>query len=444
MASQRLEERVRLFCAATLIAALMSSCGGSSGGPTTSSLSAGGNGSGGTVGSGGSGTTASGSCDTNRVLWGGNTGGAGAPSSISRFTNTGYMTNPRASHTATLLSDGKVLVVNGGQLDIDDLLVSIVSAEIFDPSVGKFAPARAPCVAREFHSATLLKTGEVLITGGNEFSGYPTWLRSTATAELYDPAIGKFAKTGNMAVGRTYHTATLLADGRVLVVGGSPPAATAAEIYDPATSMFSATANMPTVRAGHTATMLPSGEVLIIGGQNDEGTLATAELYDAKTNTFTATGSMAAPRTGHTATLLANGKVLVAGGAPSKALVTGGIDISASPQVTAELYDPLTGLFVATASMSTGRIGHTATLLPDGTVLIAGGFKDYSSSGRGYESYNSAEIYDPVTASFSATDPMNTARFWHAATILRDGRVLFTGGIGADLALASAEIYKSL
>jgi hypothetical protein len=103
---------------------------------------------------------------------------------------------------------------------------------------------------------------------------------------------------------------------------------------------------------------------------------------------------MAAPRTAHTATLLANGNVLVAGGASSKALVTGGINITVTPQLTAEPYDPLTGVFLPTASMGTGRIGHTATLLADGTVLISGGFTDYGGAPTsiGYESYNSAEI----------------------------------------------------
>jgi Galactose oxidase, central domain len=371
----------------------------------------------------------------------------GAP----KFASTGNMIRTRAAQSATLLPNGQVLIVDGGQLDIDDLLVSTVSAELFDPSLGSFASTGSPLVARENHTATLLLNGKVLIIGGNEFNGYPTWLTPTATAELYDPATGTFAKTGNMAVGRTNHTASLLADGRVLVIGGatnvgSGTATTtvtlaSTEIYDPGTETFAPAGNMASPRAGHTATMLPSGKVLITGGQNDQTAQATAEVFDPQTNSFTVTGSMVAPRIGHTATLLINGKVLVVGGATGKTLYPGVLSPAAAPQTTAELYDPLTGRFVATARMAYGRIAHTATVLPNGTVLISGGFNDYSPS-AGYESYNSAETYDPALGSFINTAPMSTGRFWHTATLLPNGAVLITGGIGGDLELASAEIFK--
>jgi hypothetical protein len=198
------------------------------------------------------------------------------------------MIRARAAHSATLLQNGQVLIVDGGQLDIDDLLVSTASAELFDPSHGSFAATGSPFVARESHTATLLLNGKVLITGGNEFNGYPTWLTPTATAELYDPVTGAFAKTGNMTVGRTQHTASLLSDGRVLVVGGSTNIGSgtatttttlaSADIYDPGTGIFSPTGNMASPRAGHTATLLAAGKVLITGGQNDQSAQATAEL----------------------------------------------------------------------------------------------------------------------------------------------------------------------
>lgn len=375
------------------------------------------------------------SCDSN-FFWDDFAHKTNITTGNSRFSSTGTMAHSRASHTATLLPNGKVLVIDGGQLDLDDLLVSIASAEIFDPSQGIFIPTGSPCIARELHTATLLPGGKVLITGGNEFSGYPTLLAATATTELYDPATGLFAKAGNMLVGRSQHTATLLNDGRVLIVGGSPSGALAAEILDPNTGTSTATANMPTVRIAHTATLLPSGQVLIVGGQNnDDGELATAELYDPKTNSFAITGSMSVPRTGHAATLLKNGKVLITGGSSSKGWYPGS---------TAELFDPLTGTFAPTPSMNTGRIGHTATLLADGTVLIAGGYIDYvgAPSWLGFESTDSAEIYDPVANYFSLTTQMTTTRFSHTATMLPDGTVLLTGGIGSDLALPSAEIFK--
>jgi hypothetical protein len=198
-------------------------------------------------------------------------------------------------------------------------------------------------------------------------------------------------------------------------------------------------------RKGHTATVLASGKVLIAGGENDQGALAAAELYDPATNSFSATGSMGAARTGQTATLLANGKVLIAGGATSSAFFPGVIGQGLTREATAELYDPLTGTFVATGNMSNARIAHTATLLADGTVLMTGGYVNYVGglpTSVGYQSLSSAEIYDPVSGAFKVIDSMNATRFWHTATLLPDGSVLLAGGIGSDLPQASAEIFQ--
>ena len=431
-------------------ALLIVSCGGNPTNSVPSSSQA----SGLNTGTGGAGTaTGSGQawpsngCDSNTILWGGNNAGASG-TGTSRFAPTGVMTQPRAGHSATLLPNGKVLIFDGGQLDIDDLLVSIVSVELFDPSQGKFTSTGAPCAAREFHTATLLTTGKVLIAGGNEFNGYPTWLPQTASAELYDPATSAFVSTGSMAFGRTLHTATLLADGRVLIAGGATNVGSGAttatkalpttELYDPATGTFSMGGSMAHARRGHTATLLPSGKVLIAGGEDDQGALDTAELYDPTTKSFSGTGNMGAARTGHTATLLANGKVLIAGGATSSSFFPGVISLNPARQASAELYDPFTGTFVSTGNMTCARIAHTATLLADGTVLMTGGLIDY---GGGYQSLDSAEIYDPVSGAFKTIDSMNSTRFWHTATLLRDGSVLIAGGIGSDMPQASAEIF---
>ena len=372
------------------------------------------------------------------------------------FVATGSLVIPRAAHTATLLPDGTVLVVGGGQLDIDDLLVSIASAEVFDPTQGKFAATGRPCVARELHTATLLANGKVLIVGGNEFSGYPTWLTSIPNAELYDPATRTFTTTGSMSIGRTLHTATLLRDGRVLIVGGntdfSGPTTTLpsnTEIYDPSRGTFSTAANLITPRAAHTATMLQNGKVLITGGENAQGALSSAELYDPAANSFSATGTMTAPRTGHTATLLVDGRVLITGGASSSAFPRGAIS-NGNIQSTAELYDPATGQFSPVSNMHAPRIAHSSTLLPDGRVLITGGFEVWSSdlvpsAGLeyvGYVSLNSAELYDPKSETFTSIGAMGTPRLWHTATSLSDGSVLIVGGIGNDSPKASAEIYK--
>lgn len=419
---------------AICLAGLMTGCGGVGNIGTTTKTGSG--------SKGGSGNpTASSGCD-NTIIWGGNTNGTSS-SGASAFLPTGSMIHPRAGHSATLLTDGTVLVVDGGQTDIDDLLVSIPSAEIFDPSKGKFSTVGNPCIAREFHTATALMNGKVLITGGNQFSGYPTWLPATPTAELYDPASRTFANTGSMQSGRTQHTATLLADGRVLIVGGSTSVETlaSAEIYDPAAGSFVASATMTSQRSNHTATMLPSRKILIVGGDDGEEALTSAELYDPTTNTFSSTGSMMSPRCGHTATLLANGKVLVAGGVSGSVSRPGVLLPNTTPLATAELYDPVTGAFSPTGPMTTSRTAHTATLLQNGKVLIAGAYLDWIDS-TGYQSSGNAEIYDPVSGLFAVTNSMNVARFWHSATPLSDGSVLIAGGIGEDWTLASAEIYK--
>ena len=376
--------------------------------------------------------------------------GGGVSSGGVRFAFTGAMGSGRAGHTATLLPNGNVLIAGGGQLDVDDLLVSTVTAELYDPQTGEFASTSQLSIAREFHTATLLTDGTVLITGGNVFDGYPTWLTPTALAEIYVPASGVFVPLGSMAVGRSGHSATLLADGRVLIVGGAPPGAPTAEIYDPNTKAFIVVPGLTEARFGHTATLLRSGKVLIAGGQSNEdvsGTvLATGELFDPNTNSFTTVGSLNSPRTGHTASLLTDGKVLIAGGASNQGLGVGGVQMGTLSLQTAELFDPLTESFVPTNSMSTGRFGHTATLLANGTVLIFGGFKDYVLSSPvlvGYESYSSAELFDPATASFTTVGQLNSGRFWHTATLLPSGMVLATGGIGRnDQSLNSAEVFK--
>ena len=184
-----------------------------------------------------------------------------------------------------------------------------------------------------------------------------------------------------------------------------------------------ATGNMTTTRSDHTATVLNNGKVLIAGGTTVNGgscTCSIAELYDPNTGVFTQTGSMTVSREEHTATLLNNGKVLLAGGT--------GLS-------SAELYDPATGTFTATGSMTTARYQHIATLLTNGTVLITGGV-----SGATYLS--SAEIYNPVTGTFTATGSMTAARALFSATLLDNGKVLVAGGeINGTAFLSSAELY---
>ena len=313
----------------------------------------------------------------------------------------------------------------------------LASATLYDPAHDAFSPTGSLVAARGYHTATLLADGRVLVTGG----GPASWVDSRpylASAELYDPKTGTFSPAGSMTMSRTVHTATRLVDGRVLIVGGNrvgDQTTAGAELFDPKTGTFSPTGSLTTARSFHTATLLADGRVLIAGGDPDpwtfvRATLTSAEIYDPTSGTFSPTGSMASARAAHTATLLPDGRVLI----------TGGFDAATGPSIgfaTAEVYDPKTGTFSTTRSMTDARVYHTASLLADGRVLVLGGGGNYTD--RTFLA--SAEVYDPKTGSFAAIASMTSARTYHAATRLADGHILVTGGYGALAPLASAEIF---
>ena len=237
-----------------------------------------------------------------------------------------------------------------------------------------------------------------------------------------------------MSVTRQSHTATLLPTGKALIVGGVMGAS--AELYDPSAGTFTATGNMTVARWRHTATLFPSGTVLIAGGDDGSNYLASAELYDPVAGTFSATGSMTMPRQHHTATLLGNSTVLIADGENDAGYTTGGEDPTEVIEAlaSAELYAPETGACTATSNMTVARFFHTATLLLNGNVLIAGGDQAPSVA--------SAELYDPSSGSFSTTGSMIVARLGHTATLLSSGKVLIVGGMNGFTTLASAELYQ--
>ena len=357
--------------------------------------------------------------------------------SSSRFTPTGSLHEARGLHTATLLPNNKVLVAYGSNSSSYTAVtgyVGLSSVEVYDPSTGTFTEILGEDGAGTFgHTATLLPNGTVLLAGGfvNSVWDYSV-SGATNGASLYGSATGEFSSTASMTASRGGHTATLLANGKVLIAGGADqdPTGTglaSAELYDPSTGTFTQTGSMAVGRFLHTATQLQDGKVLIVGGvaTSSSDPVATAEVYDPGTGTFSMTGAMATARERHTATLLADGRVLIVGGTTS----TGTGDME--PTTTVEIYDPSTGLFSVTGSMAEARTFHTATLLPNGTVLVAGGGDENST----------AEVYDPATGSFSITGGMEVGRSGHTATLLPNGSVLVAGG-GIFAGLASAELYQ--
>lgn len=329
---------------------------------------------------------------------------------------------PRSNHTATLLPSGWVLVAagaapNGGQF-----------AALYDPGSGTWAPTgdlSSPRLAG--FTATLLPDGTVLVVGG--FAGGTETLSG---AELYDFSARTWSTTGSLPTTLCGHTATLLPNGKVLVAGGSNdfnagPPTSAAQLYDPATGTWAPTGDLITARRSHSATLLPNGTVLVAGGVGLGGYLSSAELYDPVAGTWSATGSLpVAVGNGQTLTLLSNSQVLVTGGQDSRGSLSG-----------AELYDPVAGTWSTTGSLSIPRTFHTASLLPNGKVLVAGG----ETLGSGVKA--SAEIYDPAAGTWSPTGSLITGRASHTATTLSDGSVLAVGGV-VDSQLdmtSSAELY---
>ena len=382
------------------------------------------------------------------------------------WSTTASLNTARFGHTATLLADGKVLVVGSGPSELYEpetpaaswsytgslnlvrhydnatllpdgkvLVVGAQEVELYDPSAGTWSVNGTLKVPRQSYTATLLGNGKVLVAGGHEIIGDESAPELTNTAELYDPATGESRFTGNSNVLRAGHAAKLLHNGKVLFAGGVTKGrvgdrieeftTNTAELYDPATGQWSLTGNLSTARTSHAAALLQNGMVLVAGGYLAGGPgddyLASAEVYDPSTETWSSTGSLNTPRGYHTLTTLANGTVLVSGG-----------EGNAFPFKlnTAEIYNPATWLWSTTGTFNTARGHHTATLLSTGQVLVVGGITNSAVS-------NSAELYEPATGTWSVTASLNTPRYNHTATLLKNGKVLVVGGV-LD---RSAELY---
>jgi hypothetical protein len=330
------------------------------------------------------------------------------------FSNTSALATARHFHTATTLSNGEVLAAGGN---------NVSTAERYNPLTGVWSATGNLLTNRYHHTATLLQNGKVLVTGGQGLSGVNQLVVYYRSSEIYDPATGVWTATGSLNSARTDHTATLLNNGKVLVIGGRGSAndLASAEIYDPATGIWTQlTSTLSRIRSTHTATLLANGKVLVTGASGFPSPPA-AEIFDPATNLFSLTGIPIVGRVNHTATLLPDGKVLVSGG-----------QASGVTQTSAEIFNPTTGTWTATGSMATGRYSHRAALLPNGKVLAAGGF--------GSSAVGSAEIFDPATGTWSPAGTLVTARTAHTLTILFNGRLLIAGGWAVSREVASAEI----
>jgi hypothetical protein len=314
---------------------------------------------------------------------------------------TGQMTTARFDHAAVLLSTGRVLIVGG----LSRNGVTQPSAELFDPATGRFAPTEKPLAQHGWGvTATLLGNGKVLVAGGGSFGRDSPC--STASAELYDPATGTFALTGKMTVPRAEARAVLLRTGNVLLVGGAPVTEAnpllSAELYHPSTGTFTSLGTTHLTDATQ-ITLLNDGRALVV---SSSGT----DFYDPSTHRFTSTGAMTVPRGKFGGALLPDGRVLIAGGQVGGAW---------GPRVAStEIYDPQTGRFLPGPDLNENRfkLSKAVVSLKDGRVLIAGGAER-------------PEVYDPNSGSFVPVGGATLDGFlFSTATLLSDGRVLLAGG----------------
>lgn len=347
------------------------------------------------------------------------------------------MAASRVKHSAAALADGRILISGGASDDRNNNNTTL--AELYLPASGTFQSLANPTVkARNDHTATLLGDGRVLLAGGDTGFDSP----DRASAEVFDPAAGTFTATANpMSIIRgSGHRALRLESGphagKVLVMGGAAyyyisDATASVDLYNPATNSFSPAPNpMQDARTRFTLTRLQDGRYLLAGGSRSSADqdLATAEIFNPADMTFTrTTGNMSRGRLWHSATLLNNGKVLIAGGYDG--------------EDRAELFDPATGLFTELpARLKEGRAFHTATLMADGRVRLAGGRNTYF-----YRVLGSTEVFDPATGSFSYGARLATAREEHTGTVLTTGpdtgKTLILGGSNGN-AKATAELLN--
>lgn len=333
------------------------------------------------------------------------------------WTATGNLITARTLHTATLLANGKVLVA-GGETPSGSGTVLTATCEIYDPATGIWASTGNLITARSRHTATLLANGKVVVIGGSSGSA------ATRSVEIYDPTSGSWASAGTLWLGRQGHTVSLLPNGKLLAAGGIFGGTAVAELYDPATATSEISGSFViTARVNHSAITLQNGKVIVAGGDGIGGPFNTAEIYDLPTGNWNLTGNMVRARNLHATSLLPNGKVLASG------------DTFSSPN-SSELYDPAADLWTLTGNLISGRSEHTSTLLNNGLVLVAGG-RDANTG----QLPPGSELYTAALGTWGSAGNLNTPRYQHTATLLPNGKVLITGGRNSATVLTGSEIY---
>jgi len=311
----------------------------------------------------------------------------------------------------------------GGSKGPEEFLADV---EIFDPVTGtitQVAPLRTP---RHDHTATLLSDGRVLVVGG--YNVPERWL---ADSEVYDPSTNIWTVVPMLYSHGVQHTATLMKDGRVLVVGGamrSGPGTERVEIFDPQTNSWSEAMPLPSDRASHTSQILDDGRVLVAGGGGGTSIPAGGDalLYDPQKNNWTGTGPMVKPRIFGQSVRLSDGRVLVVGGVNLEDTFNEGPNRKMSE--SAELYDPALNIWTATGNLSEARYGHVLELLLDGRVLVSGGARDWDCCWTDNSFVREIEVYDPGSGLWYTAGVLPQPGIYAASVRLTDGRVWVTGG----------------
>ena len=359
----------------------------------------------------------------------------GMPDSYHSTLNT--MALARSFHQVARLDDEGILIVGGGN---GNMLLPVASStcELYNPYTRAFGSAASMASDRTLHRVTKLQDGRVLASGGSITFG-----AGVPYGEVYDPATDSWTVTPPMSTFRMAHTATLLDDGRVLLAGGAssfvltPPSSTnylplftasqaSAELYDPVTNTYTPTANdMTEPRWAHTAIKLANGKVLLVAGISGGVTVfgfgapvysLVGDIFDPATNTFTPVNGMASTRLYPTLNLLPNGDVISIGGA-------GGIFVATLG--SSEVFHPSTGTWTAGPTVPNATVGlHTATSLPNGDVLVAGGAVGALGAFQGTAN---CFLYSAAANTITALNPMPTPRQTHTATWTPEGVILIGG-----------------